>query len=187
MEKAITYFDRRSESDTEETLRIAKDRALELNITQVVLASTHGTTALRAAAIFEGTGVDIIAVSISPSFDDVGWTMTSEERDRVEKAGVRVLTSLHALADGVAEGFFGENTPGTLVADTLRMFSQGMKVSVEISIMALESGLIEPGSEVIALGGTDQGVDTAVVIRPAYARKVKDFRVCEILCKPRIA
>ncbi|KPJ80527.1 MAG: hypothetical protein AMS17_20375, partial [Spirochaetes bacterium DG_61] len=82
---------------------------------------------------------------------------------------------------------YGENTPGSIVANTLRFFSQGMKVAVEISIMALEAGLIAPGNEVIAIGGTDEGADTAIVARPAFARKIKEYRVCEILCKPRLA
>jgi hypothetical protein len=67
------------------------------------------------------------------------------------------------------------------------MFSQGTKVAVEISIMALEAGLISPDSEVISIGGTSEGCDTALVVRPSFARKIKDYRICEILCKPRIA
>jgi hypothetical protein len=112
--------------------------------------------------------------------------MGTEERLRIEQAGVRVLTTLHGLADGVAEGMYGENTPGSVVAYTLRLFSQGMKVAVEVSIMALEAGLIPAGREIIAVGGTDEGCDTAIVARPAHARKIKEFRICEILCKPRI-
>jgi hypothetical protein len=61
-----------------------------------------------------------------------------------------------------------------------------MKVAVETSIMALEAGFLTAGSEVIAIAGTDEGADTAIVIRPAFARQVKDLRICEILCKPRI-
>jgi hypothetical protein len=112
--------------------------------------------------------------------------MSAEERRRVEEAGVRVLTSIHGLGDGVAEGLYGENTPGAAVAHTLRLFSQGMKVAVEVAIMALEAGLIPSGAEVVAVGGTDEGCDTAVVVRPAHAHRFKEFRVCEILCKPRI-
>lgn len=186
MDTNITYFENTGTDNTIKTLELAKKRALELNIKTIVLASTHGFTALEAAKVFKGHTIDLIAVSISPAFSDVGWNMTKEERLLVEQAKVKVLTTLHALADGVAEGFYDEKTPGTVMADTLRCFCQGMKVAVEVAIMALEAGLIIENDEIIALGGTNEGCDTAIVIRPAYARKVKDMRICEIICKPRI-
>jgi len=184
---SVTYFEKKGKSNTVETLTIARDRAVQLGIRSAVVASTHGYTALEAAKVFKGAGIEIIAVSLSASFDDMGWTMTEEERERIEKQGVKVLTSLHSLADGIAEGHLGESTPGNIIANTLRSFSQGMKVAFEISIMALEAGMIEPGEEIVAVAGSTDGCDTAIVVKPAFARKVKDFLVCEILCKPRMA
>jgi hypothetical protein len=187
MERSTVYFDEPGKGNTAETLRIALERARELGIRQVIVASTHGGTARAAADLFRGTGIEIISVSISAAFDDQGWTITPAERKTLEERGVRVLTGLHALADGVAEGFSSPAAPGSVVADTLRWFSQGTKVAVETSIMAVEAGLAAEGVEVIAMGGTNEGADTAIVIRPAFARKAKAIRVCEILCKPRIA
>jgi len=187
MKGNITYFERSGKVNTVDTLNIAKIRAQELGIQTVVVASTHGYSALRAAEIFTDTGIELITVSISPSFDDEGWKMSQEERSKLEEAGIKVITSLHALADGVTEGLYGEITPGNIISNTLRLFSQGLKVAVEISIMVMETGVISPGCEIIAVGGTDEGADTAIVARPAYARKIKDFKICEILCKPRIA
>ena len=187
MEGSIIYFEKRGKGNTGKTLEIAKSRAAELGISDILIASTHGYSALQAAKVFGGTDIHITAVSISPTFDDMGWKMTEKERTAVEEAGVSVLTGLHALADGVAEGYFAEHTIGTVVCDTLRFFSQGMKVAVEISIMAAEAGIIAPNREVISIGGTDEGVDTAIVAIPAFARKVKEYRVLELLCKPRMA
>ena len=187
MERASVYFEQKGKENSAQVLRIARDRARELGIRQVVVASTHGRTALQAAEVFRGAGVDLIAVSISAAFDDMGWTLAPGERRAMEEKGIRVLTSLHALADGISEGFYGENTPGNIAANALRWFSQGMKVAVETSIMALEAGFLAAGSEIIAIAGSDEGADTAIVIRPAFARQVKDLRICEILCKPRMA
>ncbi len=187
MEKQITYFERKGKANTAETLRIARGRAAELGIRRAVVASTHGGTALEATAVFQGTGIEVIAVSISAAFDDMGWTLAPDQRRRLEEQGTRVLTSLHALGDGISEGFLGEATTGGVVCSTLRWFSQGMKVAVEVSLMAVEAGLLSAGEECVAIGGTDEGADTAIVIRPVFARKVKDLRICEILCKPRLA
>ena len=186
MERRIVYFEGKGKVNTAETLRIARERTGELGIRQVLVASTHGGTALQAADVFQGTGVEVIAVSISAAFDEMGWSLTAGERARLQARGIRVLTSAHALGDGIAEGFYGESTVGTLVANTLRWFSQGMKVAVEISLMAVEAGLVPAGAELISVAGTDEGADTAVVIAPSFARKVKDLSIREILCKPRI-
>jgi len=40
----------------------------------------------------------------------------------------------------LAEGLFGEGTAGGVIRTTLRMFSQGMKDAVEISILGFEGG-----------------------------------------------
>jgi hypothetical protein len=186
MEGKTVYFEKPGRQNTAEALRIARRRAEELGIRQVVLASSHGGTALAAVEAFRGSNIELIAVSISAAFAPEGWTMSPQERRQVEAQGVRLLTAQHGLADGVAEGFFGSSTPGTVMAETLRRFSQGLKVAVEVSLMAAEAGWVEAGREIVALGGTDEGADTAVVLRPAYARKIKELAVCELLCKPRL-
>ena len=53
--------------------------------------------------------------------------------------------------------------------------------------MAVEAGLVPADTELIAVAGTNEGADTAVVIAPAYARSVKKLGIREILCKPRTA
>ena len=187
MESTVTWFERPGGHNTEQALRLARRRAEQLGIRRIVVASTHGGTARAAAEVFRGSGVELFAVSLSAAFAPEGWLMSGEERLAVERAGVRVLTGLHGLADGVAEGLLGGATAGTVVADTLRLFSQGMKVAVEIAVMAVEAGMLPPGEETVAVAGTDGGADTAVVLRPAFARRVRDLRICEIVCKPRVA
>jgi hypothetical protein len=61
-----------------------------------------------------------------------------------------------------------------------------MKVAVEIAIMALDAGLIPYGKEIIAIAGTGQGADTAVVCLPAHGKDFFSFELREIICKPRL-
>jgi hypothetical protein len=184
MEKTIVYFEKPGKVNTDETLSIARLRAEQLGIKQIVLASTHGYTAKQAREVFEGSKAEIIAVSISGGFDDEGWTMTKTERDALRDIGVKVLTATHTLGDDVNFAF-GVNTPNAIVRETLYTFCQGMKVAVEIALMAADAGLLDMSREVIAIAGTDSGADTAVVLRPAYSRKFKTLRIREILAKPR--
>ena len=70
------------------------------------------------------------------------------------------------------------------MAFTLRMLSQGVKVCVEIAIMALDADLIPLGDRIIAIGGTGNGADTATILTPSHAASVFETKIHEILCKP---
>jgi hypothetical protein len=185
MESRTLYFEQPGKGNTDATLQIARDRAEVLGIRQIVVASSHGYTARRAKEVFAGLDVEIIAVSICAGYEDVGWTMTPDERAGVESLGITVLTSMHALGDDVSEAF-GSTAPNRVVRATLYRFCQGMKVAVEIAIMAADAGLLDM-TEVIAIAGTDEGADTAIVIQPAYAMKFDQLEIREILAKPRRA
>jgi hypothetical protein len=185
MESSTLYFEHPGKGNTEATLQIARERADALGIRQVVVASTHGYTARRARETF-GPEVEIIAVSICAGFEDKGWTITAEERAELERLGITVLTGLHALGDDVSEAL-GFSAPNRIVRDTLYRFCQGMKVAVEVAIMAADAGLLNMAEEVVAIAGSGGGADTAIVARPAYARKFKELEIREILAKPRSA
>jgi hypothetical protein len=72
-----------------------------------------------------------------------------------------------------------------VVAFVLRNFGEGIKVGCEITLMATDAGLVPAGEEIIAIGGTGRGADTAAVILSANAQDFFDLRVLEIVCKPR--
>ena len=80
MEKKITYFEKPGPQNTEKTISAAKDRADEIGIKDVVVATNHGKTALKTMEVFNSADANIIAVSICEAFDEEGWTMTNEEK-----------------------------------------------------------------------------------------------------------
>jgi uncharacterized protein len=181
----VHYYDRPGAENTADVLKVAAARAEELGIRQVVVASSHGATALAARAAF-AAGVNVIAVGISAAFAPEGWVMSDEEKRRVTDGGVAVLTAMHALGDDVSEAVAGQGwSPNRVVRETLYRFSQGMKVAVEVALMAAEGGLLDMGADVIAIAGTDGGADTAIVLKPAYARHFGQMKIREILAMPR--
>ena len=186
MEKKILYFDKPGKANTDDTLKLARERARELDIDQMVVATTHGYTAQKAKSILGDMGMKIIAVSISAGFDEEGWTMSREERKSLEDIGIIVITTTHTLGGDVNEAFNGD-TPNRIVRDTLYRFCQGMKVAVEISLMAADAGVIDTSREVISIAGTGEGADTAIVIKPTFSRRFRDLEIREILAKPRQA
>jgi hypothetical protein len=65
------------------------------------------------------------------------------------------------------------------------MLGQGVKVGVEITLMAADAGLIPMDQAIIALGGSGRGIDAAMVIQPAHTNNLFDLYIQELICKPR--
>ena len=186
--KSIVYYEKKGSSNTEETLRLAYERAKELGITDIIIATTHGSTGLRAAEVFKEPRFNLIAVSICEGWKEEGWPMTSEERDKLLLKKIKVHTGIHALGDDVSSAFTGKwggISPSEVVRETFYRFCQGMKVCVEITLMAADAGLIPLNKEVIAIAGTGEGADTAIVLNSACPRKFLDLKIKEIIAKPR--
>jgi len=174
--------------NTEALLVEAKKRAEELGITDVVLATTHGATAIKVKEVFPEK-TNIVAVSIHEGYSDhEGWCMTQEERARLHSMGIKVITAGHALGDGVGEAFatkHGGIPLEEIVREALYRFCQGMKVCVEVVLMAADAGLIPMDKEIMAMGGSSSGADTCIIVKPTYPRKFFDLEIREIVAKPR--
>jgi hypothetical protein len=50
--------------------------------------------------------------------------------------------------------------------------------------MAADAGALS-GNDIIAIGGSGHGADTALVLKPAHQNNFFDLRIREIICKPR--
>ena len=181
-------------------------RGLELGIVDYVLASCSGKTAdifIERIAAFKdenlsingsfnssgrkGVNLNLVCVThqvgfVEPNHDE----MPQDRRQKLASCGVKLLTTMHLLAgiDRALRFQFKGVYPSEIVATTLRMFGQGLKVCVEISVMAADAGLIMSGKDIVALGGSGTGADTAAVINPAHSQDFFNTKIREIICKP---
>ena len=184
----MLIFEKISPENTAVALKIAFDKAKELS-TDVVLSTTSGASALAAMKIAADTDFKgrVIVVTHVWGKKSAGENSLPEEGfKKLEEAGARIVTAAHALSgvERAISGKFGGAYPVEIMAHTLRMLSQGVKVCVEITTMALDAGVLTNPCPVVALGGTGMGLDTACVITPGYSAKIFEARVHEILCKP---
>jgi hypothetical protein len=182
---ACLLFERPGPQNTERTLEWAARRAKELGVGRVLVATRSGETALKALKFFEPG--QVVAVTHSTGYSKPNaQELPEENRQRLEAAGVKILTCQHAFG-GVGRAVrkkLGTYELDEIMAFTLRIFGQGTKVAVEISLMAADAGLVPAGEICVAFGGTGRGVDTALVLRPSNAQTFFDLRVVEILAKP---
>lgn len=181
------YFQSSGPENTRRTLEVAAQRAEELGVKSVVLASSSGETGLLAARLFISQNVVVVTHSsgfLKPDHQE----MRDEYRKKIEEAGAKILTCQHALG-GVGRAVrkkLGTYELEEIMAYTLRIFGQGTKVAVEIAIMAADAGLVSTRKPCISVGGTNRGADTAILLQPAHAQNFFDVRIMEILAKPRL-
>jgi hypothetical protein len=157
------------------------------DVRHVVVATTSGKTGARFAEALRDRDVNVICVTHHVGFKGGDEDQLEEEHARmIRTAGGKVLTTSHALSGvgrSISKGF-GGTTHVEVIAHALRLFGQGTKVCVEIAVMAADAGLIPTDRDVICVGGTGRGADTAVVLRPAHANSFFDLRIRETLCRP---
>ena len=186
--REITYFDEPGAKNTDHVIQSVKKRIEELGIQHVVVASTSGATALKTWEKLKNSNVSIVCVGEHYGF----WggdeqRFSDETRKELEQKGVKVIFASHALS-GVGRSItkkFKGISHTEIIAYTLRQFGEGLKVCVEISIMAADAGLIPTDREIIAIGGTSKGADTAVVLKAAHMHNYFDLEIREIITKPR--
>jgi uncharacterized protein len=179
LEEKIVYFEKAGPANTEETLRLAIERAKARGIKKIILASTRGDTARLAAERLTGTGITMIVI---PHQYGGGNEQQFPLKfvSSLEKQGhhVHFATTLFGT-----ENLYGMTIP-RVMSFLLRTFSQGMKVCFEMIFMATDGGFVASGEKIIAIAGTGRGADTAMVALAASSRDLPELHIMEIICKP---
>lgn len=184
---SCVYFREPGRENSRRTLEIADKRADELDVQNVIVATTSGETGLMAVRLFSSKNLVIVTHStgfLKPDFQE----LVPEMRQKIEEAGAKILTCQHALG-GVGRAVrkkLGTYELEEIVAYTLRIFGEGTKVAVEIALMAADAGLVSTKEPCIAVGGTGRGADTAILLQPAHAQSFFDLKIVEILAKPHL-
>lgn len=162
----IVYFNSPGKVNTMEALHIAKEYARKNNSNKIIVASTTGATALTAAELFVGMGIQITVVGL----DTYGWSQDKSRQIKLEEQGLITVPCTRYLQEEVA--------------NTLRCFSQGVKVAFEVAIMAAHKNLILDNEETLVIAGSGFGADTVLVLRSVFKNDIKDFTVSKLLCLP---
>lgn len=177
-------FENTGRENTGATVKAVLEYAEEHHIQKIVVASSKGETAKQ----FLKCGKEVMVVTHQAGYKDRGVQEFPEDlRRELINAGMQVLTTTHFLAgaDRALNHKFGGIYPAELIAHTLRILGQGFKVCVEISVMAMDTGFIGPEEDVIAVGGSARGADTAVLLRPGHSQSFFDTDVKDIICMPK--
>jgi hypothetical protein len=185
VEEKTVYFAKAGEQNTDTLLEVVKKYVEKEDIKDIVVASTTGQTGAKAAEMFKGRNVVIVTHYFG--FKEPGKSELQDEYEtRILANGATIFAGTHALssAERAVRKDFGAIQPLELMANVLRRMGEGTKVCVEISLMAADAGLIPADGDIIAIGGTGRGADTALRIHPANAGKFFDLKIRQVIAKP---
>ena len=183
----ITYFEKPGKQNSMKVMELAALKAKELHLETALIASTTGNNAKLAVDLLDG--IDIVVVTHTAGYAEPdGQEFDSKIKDYVESKGAKVLTAQHTFA-GVNRAIrnnLGGYQPDEIIAHVLRIFGQGMKVVIEIAMMAADAGYVSTQKPVIAIGGTHRGADLGVVLIPANSPDFFNIKILDIFCMPSI-
>lgn len=185
MKKETIYFKEAGNQNTEALLKFVREYVEKEGIRDIVVASTSGETGAKVSEIFKGCNV--VVVTHCFGFREPGETELQEEhKQTIMMNGAELLTGVHALSsvERAIRKDFGTIQPLELIANVLRLMGEGTKVCAEITLMAVDAGLIPTDRDVVAIAGTGKGADTALRISPANAARFFNLKIREVIAKP---
>lgn len=200
IERNVRYFEKPGEGNTEATIEAVRTYLREDNeAAALVVASISGQTALKVKKELVEISIPFVCVTGSPGWQNYPQyklpLIPETTRAELKKAGVLIVDSVpSSLSDTIEFGFarYGFRSPTWIFIETLLAIGgYGLKTAVECVLMATDGGHVSPFKEVVAIAGTEKGVDTAIVLRSTFSSTVfssnpqKRFVVKEVLAMPR--
>lgn len=200
IERNVRYFEKPGKENTEATIEAVRAYLKESDeVAAVVVASISGQTALKVKKELAGVPIPVVCVTGSPSWQDYPeYELPLIEptiRADLEKAGIVIVDSVpSSLSDTIEFSFarYGFRSPTWIFIETLlAVGGYGLKTAVECVFMATDGGYVPAFREVVSIGGSDKGADTAIVARSTFSSTVfsssaqKRFVIKEILAMPR--
>ena len=160
----MTYFETAGKENIDETLELVKRVVEELGIKNVIVASITGFTAEKAFELLKDMNVALTFVGTERS------RFSSDLQGKLEEKGHNVCFSREVSYDYP-----------DLVKLAFRRFSEGVKVAVEVAMIAAQKGFVSTEEDVVCVGKWD----TALIIKPATSDNFRELKVRELICMPR--
>jgi len=199
-------------------LERVKKRSIELGVRKLVFVSSSGRTAKECAQFFKSDDFDLIMVTdransywsinlvpepLRNSFKDewplevtdidfkCGIAPDSPQAQVLFQLGIKRIVQGTEIFRGILLPS-GSNT-NQVVAETLKLFGDGVKVAIECALMACDAGAVNPGEDIVSMAFPPMKPYAALVLRVAHSdelfgttwqtRSIPDFRVREIIDK----
>lgn len=168
------YFEKPGPDNTKHVAEAVSKRLEETGIKTVVAASDSGETALELGKMIGGKA-KLVVISME--------NVKKDARNDLEKMGAIIY-------ENCVPAFRAKNLE--CMKKTYYTLGQGFKVAVEVVVMTASKGSVKSGEDVIGVGGTDHGADTALIMKAAPPEDIlgkdikKRLEIREVIAMPRV-
>lgn len=187
LENYNTYYSSGTKEEiTRETLSLAFSTAIKEKIRNVLIPSTTGFSA-NIAFLEVPDEITLVVVTHSHGYINNGESEFPKTlRDNLIASRHKLLTATHAFKglEGYLQKKYGGISLSQAFADGLRLVSPGLKVLIEISVMACDGGILSVNDWIVSCGGPHRGLDTAAIIRPTTSHHMQLLRFARLICFP---
>lgn len=183
IKRETIYYEQGGAGLTETTLQASLEAAKELSIKTILVASTSGETGVKAAEMFQDTGIQLIVVGHQMGFPVVKVQQFKPENwEKIETLGGIVNLGTDVMTNSIRRRQKIGYSPMSIITQTL--ISMKLKVNVEIIAKACDAGLVLPGDKVISVAGSHKGADTSVVFVANDSPNILDIKPQIYICYP---
>lgn len=169
----MVYYESPGKVNLDKTLELIKKKSEELGIKDVVLATSTGFTAEKAFEAFKGTDIILTIISTDRQWWDESFL--EDFSKKLEEKG----HNLFFIREISPYPFI--KTPSPFIKTSYCRLSSGLWVAVYVTFFAVDKGFISTDNDII----TTANYNTALVIKPATSENFTEFRIKEIICKPK--
>lgn len=167
---------------TKELLIEAYEEMKKNDINKCVIASTSGETAKLAYDIMKGKEIIVVRKHYGAKEKNI-QEMSKENENYLREKNIKIVTATHVFG-GIGRSVrkkYNTWQIDEIIASTLRIFGSGVKVAIEISMMATDAGYVDSGERIIAIGGNKVGASNAVIINAVNTSDFFDIKVNKII------
>lgn len=200
VEESICYF---NEPGPQNTLKVCEivAKKVKIGIRYVVVTSISGATALVMAEYLKGLNAKLIVFTLPPAWSDIlpYPSVPSDIKQRLESLGIKIMEGASPAIECGPEtmecqvSYTNRRTVSTYAIWELLhgIGGQGFPTAVEAVFTAVKEREVPVGAEVIGVGGTGYGADTAIVMKATpYDQMLSGpienrFDILEILAVPK--
>jgi len=188
MNEEIIYLDCAGKENRDTVVDIIKKTVEESKFKYLVVPTSTGKSIDLIIEKNIHKNISVIAVIIHNGFVEIDKNKIEKEKlEEYRKNGIEIFQGSHSLS-GIERAIsrkFGGISSVEIIAAALKIFGgDGIKVAVEIAVMAADGGLVPTTEEILVAGGTSGGLDTLVSMKAAHMNNFFDLNISKIYVKP---
>jgi hypothetical protein len=179
MKRTIRFFPHYGPENSAEVMDAVVERLREHDVNTVIVASSTGEMALKLCQTLSDNAVQAQVVAVC----DPPWAIgkipkagriSPDNKAKLAAAGAIVVDMMpyasRAYSTGASNNVYEALDLLVVVFDAFRMVGgNGLKGAIEVALMATNAGVVPAGRDVIAVAGTGNGLDTAIVLKTAFS------------------